>query len=269
MQRITFFLLIAVVIIRVGDAQTSATKETNLAGVFKGQTLFIQNPFNKTSRSFCVQEIRINEESLAIKYDLSALKIDFDGYDLYTPVKIKVIHADTLCNPVIINPEAVLFHTIFRFSSVQLTDSSFFWSTKGERGIGSFEVERLINGFWENQEVVEASGDYEGSTYSHYPTLQEGANKYRVKYSFPSGSRVEYLYSQELELEYYPEPVEFTPKSAKTHLYFSRASQYEIYDQGNNLILEGQGKEVDVRRLRRGRYVIYFDGLYPGAFNKE
>lgn len=268
MQRVVLFLVVWLTFY-FNYAQTSPGKETNLAGVYQGETLFIQNPFNKEDMSFCVREILINEKSLAINYDLSALKIDFQGYDLFTPVKIKVIHGDTMCAPVIINPEAVLFHTIFRFSTIQLTDSALVWSTKGERGKGSFEVEQLINGFWENQEVVEASGNYKGASYVHYPSLKEGANKYRIKYHFPAGSRISHLYSQELELEYYPEKVNFTPKSAKTHLYFSRASHFEIYDQNNTLVLEGQGKQVDLRTLRRGRYVIYFDGRFPGGFNKE
>ena len=267
MQKVILFLVLTIVFHSV-DGQVSSSGETNLAGVFQGKTLFVQNPFNRASMSFCIQEIRINDRKLDINYDLSALKIDFDGYDLYTPIKIKVMH-DTLCTPVIVNPEAVLFHTIFRFSTTQLSDSAFQWSTKGERGVGSFEVEKLRNGYWEDQEVFEAKGSYEGADYAHYPSLDEGANKYRVRYNFPKGNRVEYLYSQELELVYYPEKVDFTPKSAKTDLYFSRASHYEIYDQGNNLVLEGQGKEVDVRVLRRGRYVIYFDGRFPGGFNKE
>ena len=262
-------LLVCILAVLAAISQEPSQRETNLAGVFQGETLFIQNPFIKESMSFCIREIRINEKPVAINYDLSAIKLDFTGYDPFTPVKIKVIHSDTICRPVIVNPEAVLFHTNFRFSSIQLTDSALVWSTKGEKGRGSFEVEKLSNGFWDRQDLQEGSGQYEGATYTYFPSMGEGANKYRVKYTFPRGSRIAYLYSQELELEYYPEKVEFSPKSAKTHLYLSRVSRYEIYDQGSNLVLKGQGKEVDVRVLRKGRYVIYFDGRFPGGFNKE
>ena len=251
------------------NGQSSSQLETNLAGVYQGETLFIQNPFNRVSSSFCIQEILINNKSLNINYDLSALQVDFKDFDLFTPVKIKIVHADTSCYPSIINPQAVLFHTIFRFSNAQLTDSILSWSTKGEKGVGSFEVEHLNDAYWEVLEVIEATGDYSGAGYAFYPSLKEGANKYRVRYNFPEGSRIKYLYSQELELEYYPDKIEFSPKSAKTHLYFSRTSYYEIYDQGNNLVLEGKGKEADVSELRRGRYVIYFDGSFPRGFFKE
>lgn len=73
----------------------------------------------------------------------------------------------------------------------------------------------------------------------------------------------------EVDYDHYPEPVEFTPKSTKTRLYLSRSTHYEIYDDGNTLVLEGQGKEIDVRVLRRGRYIIYFNKKDPGTFIKE
>lgn len=243
--------------------------ETNLAGVYQEKTLFIQNPYNRLTKEFCIREVQINGKPIRMNYNLSALKLDFDGFDTYTPVKIKVLHKDTLCLPIIINPEAVLFHTIFRFVEISLSDSTLYWYTKGERGVGEFEVERLYNGIWVDQEIIKATGKYEGQAYTHYPNLEEGSNKYRVKYNFPSGSRVNHLYSQEMEFEFYPDRVEFKPKSAKTKLFLSRPTHYEIYDKGNTLVLEGQGSEIDVTVLRRGDYVIYFNGRDPGSFIKE
>lgn len=250
-------------------AQEDSRLETNLAGVFQEKTLFIQNPYNRTTKEFCIEEVQINGSRVDMNYRLSAIKIDFTGYDTFTPVNVRILHKDTLCSPIIINPEAVLFHTIFRFADVSLSDSALHWSTKGERGIGSFEVEKLYNGIWIDQEVIDGTGRYEGQAYSHYPSLDEGANKYRVRYSFPRGNRLDHLYSREVEFEFYPEPVEFKPKSAKTKLTLSRSTHYEIYDQGNTLVLEGQGSEIDVTVLRRGNYVIYFNGKDPGSFIKE
>ncbi len=261
--------LVLTLLLLDANGQDLASLETNLAGVFQNKTLFIQNPYNRGTREFCVQEVRINGQRVETNYNLSALKIDFKGFDSYTPVKIKILHKDTLCTPIIINPDAILFHTIFRFSEVVLTDSTLMWYTKGERGIGEFEIEKLSNNFWIDQEIIKAGGRYEGQEYVHYPSLDEGSNKYRIRYNFPPGSRVDHLYSEEIEYEFYPEPVEFNPKSAKTRLILSRATHYEIYDKGQNLVLEGQGNEIDVRVLRRGEYIIYFDGRFPGVFIKE
>ena len=50
---------------------------------------------------------------------------------------------------------------------------------------------------------------------------------------------------------------------------FSRSAQYKIYDPKDKVVLEGVGNEVDVSRLWKGEYVIYFDGKDPGTFVKE
>lgn len=243
--------------------------ETNLAGVFQGKVLFIQNPYIKSTKEFCVTEIFVNERLQDIKYDLSAIKLSFSELDIYTPVKIRIVHRDSICSPTIVNPEAILFHTIFRFSEISLTDSTLNWQTKGENGRGQFEIEKLSNGIWINQAIIEADGVYEGAKYAYFPDLEEGANKYRIRYTFPAKSRLSYLYSREVEYDYYPEPIEFSPKSTNALIQFSRASQYEIYDAGGTLVLEGEGSEVDVRRLRSGEYVIYFNGKYPGSFTRR
>ena len=250
-------------------SQIAPKVETNLAGVYQGKTLFIQNPFNRLTREFCIEKLYINEKEVDINTKLSAIKLDFKNFDLFTPVKIRLVHRDSLCTPTIINPEAILFHTIFRFVSVSLSDSALVWSTKGETGVGQFEIEKLTNGVWVDQEVREAIGRYEGVDYTYYPNLEEGANKYRLKYIFPRASRVRYLYSWEVDYDHYPEPVEFQPKSAKTKLYLSQSTHYEIYNDGRKLVLEGQGKVIDVTVLRQGRYVIYFNGKDPGTFIKE
>lgn len=243
--------------------------ETNLTGVYQGKTLFIQNPFNSKTRSYCIDKIYINKNLLDINYKMSAIKLDFEDVDLFTPITLRIQHRDSICSPTIINPEAILFHTIFRFTEISLTDSAFTWVTKGERGSGSFEVERLDDFRWSTVESVEARGVYEGATYSLFPYLKDGANQFRIKYNFPRGSRSGYLYSWEVDYDYYPEAVEFKPKSAKTRLYLSRSASYKIYDAGSKMVLEGAGSEIDVTVLRKGQYVIYFDEKFPGTFMKE
>ena len=161
-KRGCFFALIVLVSGTV-FSQVAPKIETNLAGVYQGKTLFVQNPFDKSDRRFCIEKIYINEQEVDINYKLSALKIDFNGYDLYTPVKVRLVHKDSICAPTIINPEAILFHTIFRFVDVSLTDSALVWSTKGESGVGEFEIEKLMNGVWVDQEIREALGRYEGA----------------------------------------------------------------------------------------------------------
>jgi hypothetical protein len=240
-------------------------RDVELIGVYQGTSLFIQNPYQAHREDFCIESIYVNNRRLDINYDLSAIILDFNNHDLYTPVAIRIVAKDSLCAPVILNPDAILFHTMFKFTTINLSDSTLAWETEGERGSGKYIVEKLIDNFWHEVEQLQASGTFEEASYEVEPTLGEGANKYRVKYEFGSGR---YLYSQEVDFDYYPDPVQFSPYRTYSTLTLSRFSPYEIYDEKSQLVLSGSGKTIDVRSLPLGEYVIFFDGKDPGSFTR-
>lgn len=236
-----------------------------IVGVYQGTSLFIQNPYLPGQNKFCVKTIYVNERKLDMNYNLSALKVDFKN-DLYTPVVIKIESSDSLCNPIILNPDAIFFHSFFKFRDVSLSDSLLTWTTEGEKINGSYVVEKLKNGFWDPINTQSAQGKFEKAEYQLEISLEEGANKYRVKYEFGNGR---YLYSYEVDYDYYPEPVTFKPKKTRTTLTLSRSAFYEVYDPKGKKVLSGQGTTIDVSALYPGDYVIYFDGRDPGVFTKS
>ncbi len=240
--------------------------EIEIIGVYQGKTLFIQNPYRPTEKRFCIRSVFVNNRRLDLNYDLSAIKIDFENNDMFTPVTIRVVSSDSICSPIIINPDAILFHTSYKFTHVSLSDTALVWETEGEREAGTYFVEKLQNGIWLEMDRISAKGLFELAEYRYIPRLEEGGNKYRVKYEFGNDK---YLYSSEVDFDYYPEPVTFSPKTTSRKLTFSRPAFYEIYDGNSKLVLSGQGLEVDVTRLWPGDYVIYFDGRDPGVFTKE
>lgn len=243
-----------------------AQNEIEFVGVYQGKSLFIQNPYLVELKSFCIQAVYINNLLQKLSYNHSALKLDFTQNDLFTPVKIRISSKDSICNPIVINPDAIMFHSSFRFTSIALSDSLLSWQTKGERGKGEFWVEKLQFGIWIEMENQPSLSKYEEADYSYFPSFEEGGNKYRVKYIYENGS---YLYSEEVEFNYYPEPVEFTPKVTDKIISFSRSAQYKVYDPNGKEVLSGIGNQVDVSALFPGEYVIYFDNLFPGAFTKK
>ena len=240
--------------------------EIEIIGVYQGSTLFIQNPYRPSVGAFCIQSVFVNNERQDVNYDLGAIKLDFEGNDLYTPVTVRIVSSDSLCTPIVINPDAILFHTAYKFTNVNLSDSALAWSTEGEREEGTYYVERLTNGIWIEKHNEQAKGQFEAADYVFKPRLEEGGNKYRIKYDFGNGR---YLYSSEVDYDHYPEPVTFTPKKTRTVINFSRPAYYEIFDSNSKLVLSGQDTKVDVSRLWPGDYVIYFDGRDPGVFTKE
>jgi hypothetical protein len=248
-------------ILNTGQEQTVS----RMAGVYQGKPLFIQNTYDPVLKEFCVKQIFVNNNAVNINYNRSALKIDFVDFDLNTPISLRIIHTDS-CTPVVINPDAIFFHSIFSFEEIQVLDSVIQWRTIGEKGTGEYVVEYIENGLWSEQVVIPSQDKFEGAVYRFVPKVTIGSNKFRIKYIFPGG---DFLYSQELDLHFYPEPVTFHPKATSTIVYFSRAAYYQIYDAGSTQVLDGSGTEVDVSKLPRGDYVIYFDGNDPGMFTKK
>jgi len=240
--------------------------EIEFVGVFQGKSLFIQNPYLVEHKSFCIQAVYINNIPQKLSYNHSALKLDFAQNDLFTPVKIRISSSDSVCNPIVINPDAIMFHSSFRFTAIALTDSLLYWQTKGERGNGEFWVEKLQYGIWIELENQPSLSKYEESDYKYFPSFEEGGNKYRVKYIYENG---DYLYSEEVEFNYYPEPVDFSPKMTASVISFSRSAQYKVYDPNGKEVLSGIGNQVDVSSLFPGEYVIYFDNIFPGSFTKK
>lgn len=240
-------------------------KGKEIVGVYQGTSLFIQNPYLPQKSEFCVKAIYLNGRKLDMNYNLSALKIDFEN-DLFTPVVIKILSNDSLCNPIILNPDAIFFHSFFKFSELELSDSLLTWTTEGEKSSGAYTIEKLENGFWNPVHTLPTKGKFERASYSYNISLEEGANKYRIKYDFGNGR---YLYSTEIDYDYYPEPVTFTPKKTRSKLTLSRSASYEIYDPNGKKVMSGQGTTIDVSALFPGDYVIYFDGRDPAVFTKS
>lgn len=260
------FVLLPIWILLVNAGIWYGPGTTKITGVNKGKTLFIQNPYDSKTGLFCVNEVYVNDQKVSINANSSAIKLDFATFDKFIPLAIKIVHKDS-CSPVIINPDAIQFHSVFTFDKVDLTDSTLNWTIKGEQAGGFYQVEKIQNGLWTEEGNYPAKGHFEGASYTHFPVLETGPNKYRIKYAFPNPE--EYLYSNEIDFHYYPEPVTFKPAKTDRYIYFSRTSPYKVFDAKGKLVIDGIAKEIDVALLPDGEYVIYFDGKDPGVFTKE
>lgn len=257
MKRHLIFLIFLV-------SQTAFGQELLLSGVYKGEGLYIQNPYNADSGQFCVQSILVNGKKTNTNLQLTAVRLNFKGVDLYTPVSVKIIHGDS-CKPRIVNPEAVLYHSNFKFDSLVLNDSIMHWYTKGDRRDGKFKIEKLKNDYWEEVKVMRAKGRFDGAQYVYFPEHVEGGNKYRIKYELPEGR---YLYSVEMEFYHYPESVSFSPRIVTDKMTFSQEASYEIF-RGDESILQGKAKEIPLRMLAPGDYTIVLNGGEEEGFVKK
>jgi hypothetical protein len=239
-------------------------QETVLTGVYQGHSLYIKNPYEPEIDKFCIQSITVNKKKIDINLRLSALKLNFKNEDLFTPIIVRIKH-DEGCKPKFINPESILFHSSFKYDSLFISDSIMSWHTKGDKREGVYIIEKLAEGYWDEVATINSKGEFEGADYVYFPSFKPSGNKYRIKYSLPNGR---FLYSEELEVFQFDDPITFSPKSVSDKITLSRYSEYEILDMEGNLIVSGAGRVIPLRKLKKGDYMIYLEG-YTDRFNKK
>ncbi|HHP7242358.1 MAG TPA: hypothetical protein ACFCUD_11820 [Cyclobacteriaceae bacterium] len=228
-------------------------QELVLAGVYKGERIFIQNPYNGQENRFCVKEVKLNNERLEMDYQMSALEVDFENVKKFSPVIIKIYYHNDRCKPHILNPDAIRFYNTFRFLEVGINDTIIYWTTSAEKPGGKYLVEALNYDFWEPVgDEIESKGNFSEASYQYYPSMTEGANKFRIKYIASDGAE---RYSQELEHVFYPEPIKLTITDEK--LILSRATEIEITTKNNIAIYRDVVKELPIVRLPPGEYYVF------------
>ncbi len=263
-KRILVFLILTIPCIAHGqDTDSIYYVDLKMTGVFQGESLYVQNPYYSEISEFCVREVRVNKKRVNLNYQLSALKIDFTGVSMNSPVYIDVNHM-AQCAPRIVNPLAIYYHSNFKYTKLLLNDSILYWETKGDSPEGKYHVEQLNGDYWAEVDVIDSKGVFEGTSYDFAPFHLSGSNKFRIKYQLPSGR---YLYSDELEYVYYKEPITFN--IASNRMIFSIATEYEILDSKGNTVIQGEGKEIPLRLMKPGEYVIFFDGGRSESFVKK
>ena len=149
----------------ITDHFPQESAELHITGVYQGKTLFIQNPYNRESMSFCVTAIYVNGTKLGVNYKVSALKLDFNGIDKFSPLSIKIEHSPD-CKPIILNPDAIHFHSTFSFGEVGFEDTALVWKTSGEKSGSVFTLEKYQFGIWIEGDTVPAKGEFGGAEYS-------------------------------------------------------------------------------------------------------
>jgi|TARA_B110000046_G_C12980565_1_gene393112 hypothetical protein len=259
-------IIISWALILINAFQVDPEYSTEYIGVHRGNSLFIQNPYRKVSSDYCITKIDLNGKSLNLNYQLSALILDFNQIDLFSPVSVKIFSKDSLCKPIVINPDAIFYHSNFSFNKIDVSDTLLEWETQGEHGKGNYSIEKLSEGLWEQIDEVKSKSKFEEAIYGITPLLVPGANKFRIRYDF---NEDKYLYSQEFDFEYYPSPVSFQINDSKELLKLSRKAHFEIFDAGSTLVMEGDGIVINISKLKEGDYVIYFDGIAPTGFSKK
>lgn len=229
--------------------------EIELSGIYLGKNLFVRNPLAE-GNSFCVTNIFVNGQELVNLPRSSAIQIDLSTFMINESIKIKVVHKDG-CAPSFINPDVITNSRGFAFLFTQIDDNSINWITTGESPDGYFELEKVKWKGWQRIDSITGKEQIDNNQYSVEAKHYAGDNQYRIIFYENQG---EVFKSEEVNFYSLIKPVTFFPIDKVIDLIsLSRATDYEIYNETGDLILEGFGDYINVDHLDYDEYTIIIE----------
>lgn len=232
--------------------------ELVLKGVYRGKDIYVKNPYNKTSQSFCTLRVLVNDNTVVENPKVSAFKIDLSHLNFGGLVIIRIEHVDG-CTPQIINPQVLSVDNSFKFVVNQASNNSIDWTTQGENAVGTFVIEQEIYHpdktiTWEELKRVPGKGGLTMNSYSIAPAHFPGENNYRIRYDSPERESV---YSVLIKYTSTKTPITFYPVSVTTKITLSEPTIYQISDRNGRVIKSGSGSSIQCQELRPGEYFLH------------
>ena len=250
-----FILFFFVLILGFASAKAG---EIKLDGIFQGKNLYVQNPFTSSGVGFCVIEVLVNGKMTTDEINSSAFEVDLSVFQFNVGDKITIVikHKEN-CTPKVLNPEVLKPKSTFKTSAITVEkDGTIKWTTTGESGKLGFIVEQFRWNKWVKVGEVEGKGTAGPNNYNIKSYPHSGENKYRIKQIDFTGKP---RYSDEVKHKSFGPEVTFQPKKVDNEITFSSETMYEIYDNYGNIVMKGNGKSVNVSKLKKGDYFLNFD----------
>lgn len=241
--------------------KNSYAEDIVLEGVYKGENLYVENPYASSGVGFCVSEVLVNGNTTTDEINSSFFEIDLSIYNFrYGAILKVVIKHKKGCTPRILNPEVLTPESTFVIKSISVDKDGFLnWTTQKEHGCLPFIIEQYKWNKWIRIGSVKGKGTANLNKYRYSIDFHSGKNKFRIK---QIGSKKIPRYSQSAEyLNNIPE-ITFIPGNGgktNTKIYFSGLTHFEIYDYYGKLIKTGADTEVDVSKLKKGSYFLNYD----------
>jgi len=238
----------------------TANAQITLYGLCKNENLYLVNPTDTVTNTFCIDSIFLNEKKIETELKNNALEIDFISKKIneHERLNLKIYHKKT-CKPLVLNPEAILPESTFEVANMSFKNDTLTWQTRNENGSLSFEIEQYRWMKWQTVGTVMGTGHANLQTYTMPVKLHSGVNRFRIKQAdYTNVSR----FSEELTYTSTIPEVLFSPgdgKKVSRLLEFSAPTEYEIYDYFGQFIISGFANIVDVSYLPEGTYFLKFD----------
>ncbi len=245
-------------------------EEIQIEGMYRGENLYVMNPFSATGVGFCIYEVRVNGQVSTDEINSSAFEVDLSLYNFKhgDKITIQIKHREG-CTPKVLNPEVLKPKSTFVIKSISVDKKGYLrWSTTSEKGQLDFIVEHFRWKKWTRVGKVKGKGTPSLNHYSRKVSFHTGLNKLRVRQINPNGKS---RFSPDAKYMNLAMPVAFIPgngKKATTKISFTASTKYEIYDYYGRLKKRGTGKEVNITKLKNGTYFLNYDNKTEAFIKK-
>ncbi len=235
---------------------TSQAQQLTLNGVYRGRDVYIQNPYNSKKKSFCVQSVTLNGNTVISSPNSSALSIDLSAFSLNDSISLIIFHY-AKCTPKILNPRVLQPGGGFAIIQPLADNSSVSWITTGEQDKNAyFELEKMFLDGWNPIEKIRAKGDIDNNQYSIGVVHYAGENQFRIHYY----SNFNSMYSEVFEFYSAEDPISFYPiDDVDEIISLSKATNYLIKDLDGNVYKKGYALDIFVQELKPGEYILVIE----------
>jgi len=228
-----------------------------IEGTYRGQNVYINNPYNAFRNSYAVISATLNG-SFIPNFNSSTFEVDLATFRRGEYVNIEIQYKRSGYNPpLVLNPKAVRSRSTYEMVGlISVTDDLIEWHTRDETCQEPYVIERNVGIATDNWILVGSViglGSKISNNYSflvnHYPDK----NYYRIK---QRDGTYRFRYSPIFTFVSTKPPIHLTKTNVTNKLRLSEESYYEIYDASGALISKGNAQEIDIEKIEPGTYFI-------------
>lgn len=228
-----------------------------LLGSYQGTDVYVQNPFDQDGIGFSIKAVEINGTQMTQRVFSSAFKIDLSKYNLSIGDSVSILfYYNSIEPPKIVNTEALTPVSNANIQKLWIeNDSVLNWCSTDEQQKFDYIIEQYRWNKWIKLGEVKSNGKAQENCYSFIVDLHSGENKFRIARFNKSGKK---LVSEKIGGFSDKKKINIiSPVSYE--LVFSAMTKFELYNELDELLMQGYLKKPNTTHLPHGIYYINFD----------
>lgn len=251
-------IIFTIVSVFLAFASCFAQDTLKMEGRYYGKNLYVINYSCGNDTAFGVTKILVNGIIAKNELRSNSFEIDFSLLEISygASVDIDIIYTDG-CKPKIINPDILEQQSTFAFVSAKPDKTGkIIWVVKGEL-FSPFTIEQYRWKKWIAVGEVENTDTIKKNTYTFEMKPHSGPNQFRISHTDQKGNTV---YSKYVKYKL-PTIKEVFISSLKVvdAINFSGETDYEIFDDKGDFLMDGTGEQVNITDLPKGKYYVNYD----------